>query len=125
MTQKTMRIGANTNFDAVCAGSVPFSCIKDCVDFLVCHTDPQTMPFSQAVQKAKSACDILENLSVDYIANFEFQNFIHNVTAPDGTEWALNTDTLHRLEIPDEYLRILLISYNIDTPMSLSLLSLL
>ena len=107
MENKTMKIGVNTHFDRVRDDDAQYECVKDYVDFLVCHTDPQGTSLAEAVENTRKAVDTLEKAGIGYVANFEFQNFVHDVTAPDGTEWALNTDTLHRLVIPDEYIKML------------------
>ena len=107
MDSKKMRLGINLNFDNVRENSAQFRCVCDKVDFMVVHTDPQRESLPVATEKTLAAAKLLDDRDIDYVANFEFQNFGHDATAPDGTEWVCNTENLHRLTIPDAYIRAL------------------
>ncbi len=107
MDGKNMRLGINMNFNSVGEDSPQFKCVCDKVDFMVAHTDPQFEPLPVSTEKTLAAAKLLDERGIDYVANFEFQNFGHDATAPDGTEWVYNTETLHRLAIPDEYIKAL------------------
>ena len=107
MSDKIMRLGINMNFENVREDSPQFRCVCDKVDFMVAHTDPQNAPLPVSIEKTRAAAKLLDARGIDYVANFEYQNFVHDATAPDGTEWVLNTDKLHRLSIPDAYVKAL------------------
>ena len=107
MNGKNMRLGINMNFDSVSEDNPRFQCVCDKVDFMVAHTDPQHEPLPVSTEKTLAAVKLLDDRGIDYVANFEFQNFGHDATAPDGTEWVFNTEKLHRLAIPDEYIKAL------------------
>ncbi|MCR5484566.1 MAG: hypothetical protein K6F09_03130 [Clostridiales bacterium] len=107
MDGKNMKLGINMNFDNVREDSPQFKCVCDKVDFMVAHTDPQREALPVSTEKTLAAVKLLDDRGIDYVANFEFQNFGLDATAPDGTEWVLNTEKLHRLAIPDEYIKAL------------------
>ena len=107
MAGKTMRLGINMHFNNIREDGPQFRCVCDKVDFLVAHTDPHIADLPVSTEKTLAAAKLLDDRGIDYVANFEFQNFGHDATAPDGTEWVLNTDSLHRLEIPEAYIRSL------------------
>lgn len=107
MDGKAMRLGINMHFNNVREDSPAFRCVCDKVDFMVAHTDPHTEPLPVSTEKTLSAAKLLDDRGIDYIANFEFQNFGPDATAPDGTEWVCNTESVHRLAIPDEYIKAL------------------
>ena len=107
MDGKTMRLGINMNFDNVKEDSPQFRCVCDKVDFMVSHTDPHLEALPVATEKTLAAAKLLDDRGIDYVVNFEFQNFFHDAAAPDGTEWVCNTRELHRLAIPDAYVRAL------------------
>ncbi|MBQ6267383.1 MAG: hypothetical protein IJK64_06385 [Clostridia bacterium] len=107
MNDKNMRLGINTYFDNILGDTPAYNCVCDKVDFMVCHTDPQRFPLPVAQERAEAVAEKLGGKGVDFVANFEFQNFGHDATAPDGTEWVLNTEQLHRLAIPDAYIKAL------------------
>ncbi len=102
-----MRLGINMHFDSIRDDSPQFRCVCDKVDFMVVHTDPHNAALSASTEKTITAAKRLDDRGIDYVVNFEFQNFGHDATAPDGTEWVYNTEKIHRLAIPDEYLKAL------------------
>lgn len=107
MNGKKMLLGINTNFNNINSESVSFNSVRGNLDFVVAHTDPHCEPLEAATAKTLAAAKLLDESGIDYVANFEFQNFQHDATAPDGTEWVLNTESLHRLAIPGEYIKAL------------------
>lgn len=107
MDGKNMRLGINMNFDHVREDSPQFRCVCDKVDFMVAHTDPHREALPVSTEKTLAAARLLDDRGIDYVANFEFQNFGHDATAPDGVEWVCNTETIHRLEIPEAYVKAL------------------
>ena len=112
MNGKNMRLGINTSFDNVLGDTPAFRSVCDKVDFMVCHTDPHRFTLPVAEERAEAVAEKLGSKGIDFVANFEFQNFGHDATAPDGTEWVYNTEKLHRLAIPDEYIKTLNASDN-------------
>lgn len=107
MNSKNMHMGVNTHINKVSDGNAQFECVRDCVDFLVCHTDPHRETLEKSIENNKKSRDLLESAGIDYIINFEFQNFIYDPKCPDGTKWSLNTGEIHRLAIPEKYMSFL------------------
>ena len=101
MAGKNMRLGINMNFVHVREDSPQFQCECDKVECMVAHTDPHCTALPESTEKTRAAAKLLDDRGIDYVANFEFQNFGHDAAAPDGTEWVCNTESLHRLAIPD------------------------
>ena len=107
MTGKNMRLGINMHFDGVREDSPQFRCVCEKVDFMVLHTDPHLAALPVSTEKTLAAAELLDGRGIDFVANFEFQNFGHDAAAPDGTEWVCNTEKIHRLAIPDAYIQAL------------------
>ncbi len=76
-------------------------------DYAVCHFDPQKKPFDEALSDAKNVAEVFDSLGMEFVANFEFQNFGYDCTSPDGVEWALHEGGLHRLNVPREFIEAL------------------
>ena len=64
-------------------------------------------PFDEALADAKNVAEVFDSLGMEFVANFEFQNFGYDCTSPDGVEWALHEGGLHRLNVPREFIEAL------------------
>ena len=106
MAGKNMRLGINMNFDNVREDSPQFQCVRDKVDFMVAHTDPYHAALPVSTAKTLAAAKLLDDRGIDYVANFEFQNFGH-VTKSGDYDWANRPDGTHRLNLPAEYVKAL------------------
>ncbi|MBQ7153560.1 MAG: hypothetical protein IJR83_06465 [Clostridia bacterium] len=105
-----MRIGININADQVLENTFLFNRIcreGNMVDFAVCHMEPFRLSLSDACREAATVATKLKELNIDWIANFEYQNFHDNCVGPDGYDWAAPQPGLHRLELPKEYIEAL------------------
>ena len=87
-------------FELTAGGGIP-------LDYVVCHFDPYKTSLEEAVKNAKTVGEKFKELGMDFVANFEFQNFKYDCASPDGTQWAYNGEGLHRLELPGEYAEVL------------------
>lgn len=106
---KRMKIGFNT-FDGDVTGSdprftLPLKAGKG-VDFVLCHFDPHRHEMAESEALAEKAARTLADEGVEFIANFEFQNFGH-VCKSGEYDWANRPDGTHRLNIPEPYLKAL------------------
>lgn len=110
MDSKTMLIGVNTHFNRVEKNDPAFDLTAHGgkgVDFMVLHTDPNNLSLDDACTQAKKIGEIMDENGIDYVANFEFQNFSAESKSPDGTDWANFPDGTHRPKIPQEYMKAL------------------
>ena len=73
------------------------------VDFILCHVDPTDGTLEDNVKYAQETAQALDELGVDFIANFEAQNFIAELVTSDGYDWANRPDGTHLLKLPKEY----------------------
>ena len=106
---KTMKIGFNTFDGDVLEARPSFTLPAESgkgVDFVLCHFDPQRFPLAQATESAEQAAAILKEKGIDFIANFEFQNF-DRVSNYGDYDWANRPDGTHRLNLPKEYVQAL------------------
>ena len=105
---KTMKIGFNTFDGDVLEARPSFTLPAESgkgVDFVLCHFDPQRFPLAQATKAAEQAAAILKEKGIDFIANFEFQNF-DRVSNYGDYDWANRPDGTHRLNLPkDSFMR--------------------
>ena len=106
---KTMQIGFNT-FDGDVTNARPSFTLPAAsgkgVDFVLCHFDPFHFTMDQAIEEAGKVAEILREKGIEFIANFEFQNFGH-VTKSGDYDWANRPDGTHRLNLPAEYVQAL------------------
>ncbi len=109
MTDKTMKIGFNT-FDGDVLEARPSFTLPAAggkgVDFVLCHFGPKHDSVESAIDAAKEAAEKLKAQGLDFIANFEFQNFSHEYKSGDY-DWANRPDGTHRLNLPEEYVQAL------------------
>lgn len=77
------------------------------VDFILCHIDPLGNTLKESCEKARTAAKAIKELGVDFIANFEEQNFCYESETPDGFDWGTHSEGVHRLDIPAEFLKAL------------------
>ncbi len=107
MDNKKMLIGLNVFESEVLSGDPHFTLtIGDgtTADYAVCHFDPNRKNYDEALEDARKTAFIFKNLCMDFVANFEFQNFSYDCKSPDGFDWAFNSDGLHRLCLNKEYI---------------------
>ncbi len=109
MTDKKMKIGLNVHDDAVLKDEPRFTLtIEDgCADYAVCHVDPQRFTLAESLERAKKLAGRFAEKGMDFIANFEFQNFDPVSEDKDGNKWANRPDGTHLLDIPREYIAAL------------------
>ena len=108
-TDKTLKIGFNTFDGDVYDGSPSFVLPAESgrgVDFVLCHFDPHHYPLDEASEKAKAVAEKIKERGMEFIANFEFQNFVHLCRSVDH-DWANRPDGTHRLDIPEKYIKAL------------------
>lgn len=100
-----MKLGFNT-FDGRVRGqnAADLGILQQCggLDYLLVHFDIDHEPLAAQIERAKALADEMHRLDMPFIANFETQNFVDNVTTADGYDWANHPDGTHRLEIPKE-----------------------
>lgn len=105
--KKKLLIGFNTFCDSILSDDksfvLPFSGGKG-ADFVVCHFTPKDDIKAEANRKAKAVAEKLSRFNVDFIANFEFQNWNKDCKSSDGVNYALENDGSHRLYLPDDYI---------------------
>ncbi len=73
-------------------------------DWALCHFDP-SVSVENACEEADSTALRLKELGIDFVANFEFQNFQEHYTTDDGYDWCNHPDGTHRLQLPAEYVK--------------------
>lgn len=73
-------------------------------DWALCHFDPSKSVQNACEEVAKVANRFAE-LGIDFVANFEFQNFAETYTTEDGYDWCNHPDGTHRLNLPAEYVQ--------------------
>lgn len=100
---KNMQIGFNTFDDHVRNRSLDCDGIlKKCggVDYVLCHFGLDHSTLQEQTERAAQTALRLKELGLPFIANFETQNFVYDVTTADGYDWANHPDGTHRLNIP-------------------------
>ncbi|MCQ2479144.1 MAG: hypothetical protein MJ120_00790 [Clostridia bacterium] len=105
-----MKIGLNVFADQIVNGNKAADIVTDngkLIDFAVCHVDGQNYTIPQATELAHTLNDVFEKQDTDFITNFEYANWREDCTAPDGTQWAENSDGCHRVKLPDEFVKAL------------------
>lgn len=107
-TDKSLKIGYHTNIGAYFKGENQFDGPAKAgkgVDFILCHIDPEEdLTVAENCERCEKCVQAMKDLGVGYIANFESQNFIHNVVTKDGYDWANRPDGTHCLNIPKAYM---------------------
>ena len=110
MENKKMLIGLNV-FDGVVLENRPGFALTigdgKAADYAVCHFDPNRKNYEDAVEDAKKVASIFKKLDMDFVANFEFQNFGYDCKSPDGFDWSCKEGGVHRLNLPPEYIAAL------------------
>ncbi|MBR6780598.1 MAG: hypothetical protein IKM24_06230 [Clostridia bacterium] len=105
MDNKNLQIGYNTFADRI--AEIDFygpAQQGGGTDWVLCHFDPhQSVAFS--CEQAKKTAERFAQLGVDFVANFEFQNFSEQYTTEDGYDWCNHPDGTHRLNLPAEYVQ--------------------
>lgn len=115
-TQKNFKIGVNTFDGDVISGAPSFELIADGgrnLDYAVCHFEPQKSSVDKACEEAKAVAEKFKSYKMDFIANFEFQNFFADTKSPDGYDWANRPDGTHLLNLPKKYVEALSKSENL------------
>lgn len=105
-----MKIGLNVFADQIVNGNKAADIVTDngkLIDFAVCHVDGQNYTIPQATELAHALNDVFEKQDTDFITNFEYANWREDCTAPDGTQWAENSDGCHRVKLPNEFVKAL------------------
>lgn len=77
------------------------------LDFAVCHIDSVNYTVEEACQKGAELAAAFKESGMDFIANYEFQNFRDDCTGPDGYDWANRPDGTHLLNLPPAYIQAL------------------
>ncbi len=107
MSNKPLLIGYHTNisrgFDKRPDFDYPAKNGKG-VDFILCHFDPGKEKLREQCKKAEDGVKLIKELGVDFIANFEEQNFQYDCVTEDGYDWASHGEGVHRLCVPKEYI---------------------
>ncbi len=102
-------IGVNTFDGDVIKGAPSFELTADGgknLDYAVCHFDPDRQAsVDEACEAAKKAAEKFKEYGMDYVANFEFQNFNREPKSADGYDWANRPDGTHLLNLPDKYVK--------------------
>ncbi|MCR5040922.1 MAG: hypothetical protein K6C36_02340 [Clostridia bacterium] len=104
-----MKIGYNS-FDSDCLSGSPtfdYAALQGGVDYMVCHFDSYLYRFEDACRNAAAVAARIKELGLDFIANFEFQNFRLDTVGPDGYDWANRPDGSHRLRLDRRYIESL------------------
>lgn len=104
---KKMKIGFNTFENNVIESDPSYALPSENgknIDYVVCHFDPNRRNFEDACENAEKAAQRLAEDGVEFIANFEFQNFDAESKSPDGYDWANRPDGTHLLNIPEKYI---------------------
>ena len=110
MMDKKLKIGINTFEGDVIEGRPSFELTADGgknLDYAVCHFDPNRFTLDKACEMAAEAAEKFKSYGMDFIANFEFQNFSADSKGPDGYEWANRPDGTHLLNLPARYIEAL------------------
>lgn len=111
MADKRLKIGFNNNARRILRNEPGFTVpVKrgGGVDFVICHHDTTEMTVDEASAEAERLAELFAENGLDFVANFEFQNFNYDCISPDGCDWANgNGDGTHRLSLPEKYLAAL------------------
>ena len=98
---KPLHIGFNTFDSRVRSEDAEFTLLLvPGVDWVFCHFDPDFDAAEQAVR-------VLRDRGYPFVANFEFQNFRHEVKSADGYDWANAPDGTHRMRFTPELIAAL------------------
>lgn len=102
---KKMLIGYHCNARRALEGAAEFfePAAQSPVDFILAHTDPTGRTVAEDAADAEKLAAICEKMGVDFIANFEKQNFVDVDVSADGHDWANHEDGTHCLNVPKEY----------------------
>ncbi len=107
---KKLKIGVNTFDRDVIGGKPAFELTADGgknLDYAVCHFDPQNDTVDKACKDAEKVAEKFREYGMEFIANFEFQNFIADTKCPDGYDWANRPDGTHLFNPPARYIEAL------------------
>lgn len=107
---KNLKIGVNTFCGDVIKGRPSFELTADGgknLDYAVCHFDPQNDTVDKACEDAVAVAEKFRSYGMEFIANFEFQNFLADTKCPDGYDWANRPDGTHLLNLPAKYIEAL------------------
>lgn len=110
MKSKKMLIGYHTNSRRGLNGDPDFFLPAKKgrgVDFILCHFDPAGAALKEECEKARRTAEMIKQLGAEFIANFEEQNFNYDCKSSDGYEWATHEGGVHRLEVPEVFLKAL------------------
>ena len=105
-----MLIGFHTNSRRVLNGEPDFFMPAKKgkgVDFILCHFDPKGGKLAEECEKAAKTAAAIKELGCEFIANFEEQNFNYDCKSSDGYEWAVHEGGVHRLEVPEVFIKAL------------------
>ncbi len=102
---KKMLIGYHCNTREALDGSAVFfePHAQSPVDFILAHTDPTGRTVAEDAADAEKFASICKDMGVEFIANFEKQNFVDVDVSADGHDWANRQDGTHLLNVPKEY----------------------
>ncbi len=107
MDSNILKIGYNTSWNDHLNNSFAFDAPANHgkgVDFVLCHM-PMGGTVEEECRHARDAADYFDAQGIDFIANFEAQNFEADIKSSDGYDWANHPDGTHRLNLPEEYIR--------------------
>lgn len=113
---KNFKIGINTFDGDVLSGDPSFELTAEGgknLDYAVCHFEPQSSTVDKACEQANGVAEKFKSYKMDFIANFEFQNFFADTKCPDGYDWANRPDGTHLLNLPEKYVKALCKSGNL------------
>lgn len=98
------QLGYDTHWDEGEDKGLEYPALHGDADFVVCHCSPnETVELECA--RAGRINERFSRLGVDFVANFEFQNWADHRISADGHDWSNTQDGGHRLNLPDEYVK--------------------
>ncbi len=98
---KRMKISFNTFDSHVLEDRPEFEIpMKNGVDYVFCHVDADRKSVDADCAKARAIAEKLRAMGLDFVANFEFQNFSDATLSEDGWDWANRPDGTHLLNLP-------------------------
>ena len=99
---KKMKLSVNL-FDSHVLESRPeYELLADHMDYAFCHFDPGRRSVEEDAEKAAKLAARFAERDLDFVANFEFQNFAVDTSSEDGWDWSNRRDGTHRLNLPPQ-----------------------
>lgn len=77
------------------------------VDWILCHMDPDHESIEENCRRFAQLAERIKELGIDFVSNFEFQNFSEKHVSSDGHDWCKAPDGCHRLNLPPAFIKAL------------------